>query len=106
MRYFKRYIWYITALKIVKKNKNSSKYMTEGNEVKNIRAFLYKTAKNIIIDESRKKKNISLNQIMEKGFSPSEDMREKNDIYFANKEVLTLVGSLDEKYREVIFLKY
>src|SRR3989344_6415935 len=42
------------------------KYLMQGNQIENIRAFLYRTANNIIIDESRKKKSFSLDQIMEK----------------------------------------
>ncbi len=82
------------------------KYLNEGKQVDNIRAFIYKTANNIIIDDFRKKKQVSLNQIMEKGFSPSTDPREKTDHYFAGQEILEVVKSLDEKYREVILLKY
>ena len=33
------------------------KYMSAGKQVDNIRAFVYKTANNIIIDDSRKKKS-------------------------------------------------
>src|SRR5687767_4748801 len=53
------------------------KYLSQGKKIDNIRAFIYRTAKNIIIDESRKHKNLSLDQIMEKGFAPKVDVREK-----------------------------
>src|SRR3989338_4322743 len=32
-------------------------YVRRGNDIKNIRAFLYKTARHLIIDEARKKSN-------------------------------------------------
>src|SRR6185436_19052933 len=82
------------------------KYISEGKEVENIRAFLYRTATNIIIDESRKKKATSLDQIMEKGFAPKTDPREKTQDYFTGQELITIVKSLDEKYRDVILMKY
>lgn len=82
------------------------KYMQEDKEVDNIKAFLYKIANNIIIDESRKKKSSSLDKIMEKGFSPKTDPREKTQDYFAGKEIIEIVKSLDEKYRDVIIMKY
>ena len=82
------------------------KYLSNGKEVENIRAFLYKTARNVIIDESRKKKASSLDQIMEKGFSPKTDPREKTQDYFTGQEIIHMVKSLDEKYREVILMKY
>src|SRR3989344_8270173 len=47
------------------------KYVKDGKTIENMRAFLYRTAKNIIIDDSRKKKSFSLDQMIEKGFMPS-----------------------------------
>src|SRR3989344_3466496 len=82
------------------------KYIADGNQIQNIRAFLYRTATNIIIDESRKKKSISLNQIMEKGFTPSTDPRNKIEDQLTGKELIGVVKLLDEKYRDVILLKY
>jgi RNA polymerase sigma-70 factor (ECF subfamily) len=82
------------------------KYMVKGTEVENIRALLYKIARNIIIDESKKKKSSSLDQIMEKGFSPSQDPRQKTEDYFTGKEIIEIVKSLEEKYRDVIIMKY
>lgn len=82
------------------------KYISEGKKVDNIRAFIYKIANNVIIDDSRKKKATSLNQIMEKGYTPSVDNREKTQNYFTGQEILEVVKSLDEKYRDVILLKY
>ena len=82
------------------------KYLAEGREVQNLRAFLYRTANNIIIDESRKRKSTSLDYLMEKGFSPKIDPRQKTQDYFTGKEIVVLVKSLDEKYRDVILMKY
>lgn len=82
------------------------KYMIDGNHIDNIRAFLYRTATNVIIDESRKKKSASLDYIMEKGFSPSVDTRQKTENYFMGKEIINIVQSLEEKYRDVIMMKY
>ncbi|OGZ72971.1 MAG: hypothetical protein A2908_00125 [Candidatus Staskawiczbacteria bacterium RIFCSPLOWO2_01_FULL_38_12b] len=82
------------------------KYMAENGEIENIRAFLYKIARNIIIDESRKRKISSLDHIMEKGFSPYIDTRQKTQDYFTGKELLVIVKSLDEKYKDVILMKY
>jgi RNA polymerase sigma-70 factor (ECF subfamily) len=82
------------------------KYIIEGHEVDNIRALIYRIANNIIIDGIRKKKSVSLNQIMEKGYVPKVDPREKTQDYFTGQELISLVKSLDEKYREVILMKY
>lgn len=82
------------------------KYLADGKHIDNIRAFLYRTANNLIIDNSRKKKSISLEGIMEKGFTPSSNPKEKQDQHFAVKDVMTVVQSLEDKYRDVIILKY
>jgi RNA polymerase sigma-70 factor (ECF subfamily) len=82
------------------------KYLSEGHSVDNIRAFVYRIATNIIIDESRKQKNVSLDAIMEKGFSPGNDPRKKLQARFESQEIVSLVNQLDKKYRDVILLKY
>ncbi len=82
------------------------KYISEGKEVDNIRAFVYRTANNLIIDESRKKKAISLDAIMEKGVTPKVDESNVAEKKFAGQELLRVVNALDEKYRDVIIMKY
>ena len=82
------------------------KYLVGGSKIDNIRPFLYKTANNLIIDESRKKKAISLDQVMEKGFSPGVDFREKQQDYLTGKEIIAAIHGLEEKYKEVLLLKY
>ena len=82
------------------------KYLAEGKEIENMRAFLYRTATNIIIDESRKRKHASLDQIMEKGFSPKTDPRQTTQDHFTGTELINVIKSLDEKYRDVIIMKY
>ncbi len=82
------------------------KYISEGKKVDNVRAFVYRTANNLIIDDSRKKKQVSLDQLAEKGFTPNEDPREKNQDILFGKEIVSMVKELDEKYRDVILLRY
>src|SRR3989344_3440161 len=42
------------------------KYIIEGKEIKNLKAFLYKVAINLIIDDSRKKKAVVFDSVKEK----------------------------------------
>lgn len=81
-------------------------YLMKGGEIENIRAFVYRTASNIIIDESRKKKSLSLDTLMESGFTPNVDTRESTQDYFSSQEVIAIIQSLSEKYRDVLLLKY
>src|SRR3989338_4735544 len=49
-----------------------------GKKIENLRAFLYKIATNLIIDNSRQKgkKTVSLDQLHEEGFDPGDDRTE------------------------------
>ncbi|MBI2577363.1 MAG: RNA polymerase sigma factor [Candidatus Wildermuthbacteria bacterium] len=77
-------------------------YILHGSEVKNIRAFLYRVANNLIIDHSRKKKTISLTVLQEKGFDPRHDDRESLASNIDAKAVVALLEKLDKKYQDVI----
>lgn len=52
-------------------------YLASGKEVQNLRAFLYKVANNMVIDLSRKKKSLSIEDLAEKGFDPLVEERPK-----------------------------
>ena len=80
--------------------------MSDGKTVENIRALLYRIATNIIIDESKKKQSSSLDKIMDEGFAPFTDSRQKTQDYFTAKELIVIIKSLDEKYSNVILMKY
>jgi len=82
------------------------KYVLSKKEVKNMRAFLYKIANNIIIDQSRKKKVSSLDQMMEKGFTPTASSSIQGENYLLGNDVVGIVKTLPEKYRDVILMKY
>ncbi len=80
------------------------KYVSKGNEVENMKSFLYKTANNLIIDQYRKKKEISLDTLQEAGFEPKE---EPQIIFTADKKnMFKLLDNLDEKYKEIIVMRY
>src|ERR1044071_643544 len=50
-------------------------YIRKGHKVENLKAFLYKTANNLIIDYSRKKRDVSLEQQLDEnpGWEPADD---------------------------------
>ncbi len=83
------------------------KYLTEGKEVKNIKAFLYRVAVNLIIDHSRKKTTLVFDEVKEKEVSLrlySMDTQMLSN--FESKEIIALLDELDEKYRDVIVMRY
>lgn len=83
------------------------KYLSEGKEVLNIRAILYKIANNLIIDEYRRKETFSLDQMQEEtGFDPGYDLRgdiETKDDY---AHALTLIESLPPLYRDALIMRH
>ncbi len=81
-------------------------YIARGNDIDNIRAFLYKVARNIIIDYTRKKKEDSPEALQESGFNPGVDERANKEIEFDFQAALQAIKSLDEKYREAVTMRY
>ncbi len=85
-------------------------YLSKGEtkEVENLRAFLYKVANNLIIDDRRKKKSLSLDTMTESGFDvqSGQDEAEQYESAYDGKIALEAVKNLDEKYRDVLMLRY
>jgi RNA polymerase sigma-70 factor (ECF subfamily) len=83
------------------------KYISEGKEVKSIKAFLYRVAVNIIIDHSRKKTALVLDQVKENEASIRLDSVESAMIdNLEIKEIVAMLDNLEEKYRQVIVMRY
>lgn len=81
-------------------------YLAKGHTVEHMKAFLYRIAGNLIIDYRRKKKTESLDTMMEAGFDVGSDESERITHNLDAKQALELVGQIDEKYRDVIIMRY
>ncbi len=84
-------------------------YISDGNEVENMRAFLYKVATNLIIDDSRKKKEESLDIMMEisDAAEPSYDGSKEIEASAMLREVIALMDrELDEEESRLLKLRY
>jgi len=81
-------------------------YLANGKEVAQIRPFLYRVARNLIVDLSRKKTTLSLDAFMDEGGDVREQQPEQFGLSFDVDQALKLVDSLDAKYREPIMLRY
>ena len=81
-------------------------YIARGNDIENIRAFLYRVARNMVIDYTRKKKEDSLEALQELGFNPGLDERANKEIEFDFQIAVEALKSLDEKYREAVTMRY
>jgi len=81
-------------------------YLREGKNITNLRAFLYKVARNLIIDESRKKRSISLDAEKEKGIEPMADDRKSIEARIDFKRTISYLDKLGEAHREVLTLRF
>ena len=81
-------------------------YLVKGGKIETMKAFLYHVLNSLIIDEYRKRKNSSLDTLIEKGFEP-RILNEKNQINFLDGEkAILLIDSLPEIYKVAIHMRY
>ncbi|MDO8558290.1 MAG: RNA polymerase sigma factor [bacterium] len=82
-------------------------YLADGKTVENLRAFIYRVANNLIIDGSRKHKEVSLDVLQEKGFDPATPRRKEGLQNITDgKYAIEKLRLLDPKYRTPISMRY
>lgn len=83
-------------------------YLASGKDVQNIRAFLYRIATNLIIDESRKKKEESLDQLLETSdaLEPIHDGHKDMEKNFLMKDVVAKIKSLPQEESQLLIMRY
>lgn len=81
-------------------------YLAKGGKIDVMKAFLYHVLNNLIIDEYRKRKTVSLDGLLEKGFEPPA--KATGDIFdvMDAKAAATLINQLSVKYQKVIRMRY
>ncbi|OGH81388.1 MAG: hypothetical protein A3I29_03150 [Candidatus Magasanikbacteria bacterium RIFCSPLOWO2_02_FULL_44_11] len=80
--------------------------MAKGVEIKNIKAFLYRIATNLIIDDTRKKKTSSLDLMQGQGFNPAVSDTDAIFNRLDGERVKKMIERMDEKYATVILMRY
>ena len=83
-------------------------YLGQGKQIENMRAFLYRVADNLIIDESRKRKEMSLDALRESGdfLEPFEDGATKQEEGMILKEIHRTIATLDPSDRSLFVMRY
>ncbi len=83
-------------------------YLTKGNEVENIRAFLYRVANNLVIDNSRKRKEDSLEVLMDAhpDFEPSFNPIPQLENMMMLESALEKMKQLPDDARQIITMRY
>lgn len=81
-------------------------YIAGGNQVDNLRAFLYKTLKNLIIDYYRLKKPISLDTLAEEeNFDPAAPVEVSIEEESDSKIAFGLLNSIPRQYKEIVLMR-
>lgn len=88
-------------------------YVRSGHEIEQFRPFLYKVLNNLIIDEYRKRKEASLDALMERegvdegSFEElSESTAESLAATIDGRKAFEVLETLPDVYREVIILRF
>lgn len=81
-------------------------YWQKGEGIDNPRAFLYRVANNLVIDHARKKKEASLDKMMDEGFDPSDNAKEKLLNFVEGGDLIRYLYRLEPKYRQALELRY
>jgi RNA polymerase sigma-70 factor, ECF subfamily len=82
-------------------------YLAAGNQIENIRAFLYRTTHNLVIDHVRRKRpKISLDAMQEAGQDVVGETFSDIHIKVESREVVRLLHALEDPYRAVVVMRY
>lgn len=83
-------------------------YIAEGNTIENMKAFLYRTLHNLIVDEYRRrgKKEDSLDALADVGFDPGFDGKHSIEVKAEYRIALESLSHLIDAHREVLLLRY
>ncbi|OHA17986.1 MAG: hypothetical protein A2664_01405 [Candidatus Taylorbacteria bacterium RIFCSPHIGHO2_01_FULL_46_22b] len=91
------------------------RYVQKGGKIENMRAFLFRTLHNLIVDEYRKTKTSSLDELLEGEDSQQQEAsllhEDTNELEaamnrFDARQVLPVLKELPDLYSEVLMLRY
>lgn len=78
----------------------------QSKEIEQFRPFLYKTAYHLIVDNSKKTKGNSLEQMMEYGFDLADQKQCTKQDYIDIMAIKQEINKLGENYQEIIQLRF
>ncbi|MDD5318504.1 MAG: RNA polymerase sigma factor [Candidatus Pacebacteria bacterium] len=81
-------------------------YLIRGGEIDNMRAFLYRTANNMIVDHYRRHTMSSLNDLTEQGFDPVFENESDPTDRLDGAIAIKILDTMDPRHKEVILLRY
>jgi RNA polymerase sigma-70 factor, ECF subfamily len=81
-------------------------YLVKGGKIDLMKAFLYHVLNDLIVDEYRKQKTVSLDVLLEKGFEPSTDNSGRLADFLDGKRAFSLIQLLPKKYQKIVRMRY
>lgn len=81
-------------------------HLAKGKKINAFRPFLYRTARNFLIDQSRRPKTSSLDALLGGGFDVADDRMVDPAITIDASRAIRLASSLDPQYRDAVLLRY
>jgi RNA polymerase sigma-70 factor (ECF subfamily) len=77
-----------------------------GGKIDLMKAFLYHVLNNLIVDQYRKHKTVSLDVLLEKGFEPRTPDSGRLSNTLDGKAAIVLIQQLPELYRKIMHMRY
>lgn len=82
-------------------------YVQAGNEIENLRAFLYKTARNLSTNEMVRSSAFSLDEMQQvAGYDPEDQVSETPEDIAEASVLMSHLAELDPSSQEVLTLRY
>ena len=81
-------------------------YLVKGGKIDVMKAFLYHVLNNLIVDQYRKRKTVSLDVMLEQGFEPNMDETASLLQILDGKTALILIQRLPVAYQKVMRMRY
>ncbi len=79
--------------------------LQDGSTIDNIRAFVYTTAHNLVVDWYRRKKEVSLEVLAEDGFDPADKCQgPEDDAEF--ESLLLILNDLSPEDKELVLMRH
>lgn len=85
---------------------NTWQFIQKGGVVNNMRSFLFTTAHNLVIDEYRKKKSVSLDAMRDEGFDVHNDKDNIVEDRIDGERAVAFLATIPKMYREAIYMQY
>ena len=82
------------------------KYLVKGGKIEVMKAFLYHVLNDLITDEYRKRKTVSLDALLENGFDRNDGEFERLFSILDGRVAMTLIAELPKKYQQVMHMRY